>query len=287
MSIRKALNTSSNADAIERIMMRHIPSGNIHWFSTENRLKVVMPSYLHECIGSWILKAIARECSCGLLSNAWDDTMDIMAAPEYQNFVGRHAGSFEEPDMAFVPRIGPGRTKGAPFPSVVVESGWQESTTHHFDDARRWLEGSGNAVRVVLQGKIHYANESGCIHLALSVSRAHPDRLGYIISPTYDAKHLSDSSVMEVARLLRSVESHFCHCPLPHQQVYNPQGSSTGILMSTITPNPQQNPAISLKEFYDDDCPSKMNPETQVPLDLAILRDVAAAYTRYRGYLPA
>ena len=87
--------------------------------------------------------------------------------------------------MAFIPRIGPGRGKSAPFPSVVVESGWQESTTRHLDDARLWLEGSGNAVRVVLQAKFHEANESGRIHLGLSVTRAHPDGLGFTISPTY------------------------------------------------------------------------------------------------------
>ena len=87
--------------------------------------------------------------------------------------------------MAFIPRIGPDRKKSASFPSVVLESGWQESTARHFDDARLWQEGSGNAVRVVLQAKFHDANESGRIHLVLSVSRAHPDGLGCTISPTY------------------------------------------------------------------------------------------------------
>jgi len=87
--------------------------------------------------------------------------------------------------MAFIPRIGPSRGKLASFPSVVVESGWQESTTRHLDDARLWLEGSGNAVRVVLQAKFHEANESGRIHFVLSVSRAHPDEVGCTISSTY------------------------------------------------------------------------------------------------------
>ena len=54
---------------------------SMHWFSTENRLKVVMPTFLHECVGSWISKAISRGCRSGLLPNAWDDTMDTMFAP--------------------------------------------------------------------------------------------------------------------------------------------------------------------------------------------------------------
>ncbi|KAG0128414.1 hypothetical protein HOY82DRAFT_541256 [Tuber indicum] len=178
-----------------RHRMRYLEkySFRIHWFSTEDRLKVVMPSYLHECVGAWISKTITSARICGLLPNAWDDTVDIMAAP----------GSFKEPDMAFVPRIGPGRTKCAAFPSVVVESGWQESTTRHSDDARLWQEGSGNAN----------------------------------IFPT--------------------------------------------------PPNPQQNPTITLKEFYADDCPFTMNPETEVPLDLEILRNVAAVYISNRDCVPA
>ncbi|KAG0642623.1 hypothetical protein HOY80DRAFT_1035957 [Tuber brumale] len=164
----------------------------IHWFSTENRLKVIMPPYLHKCVGAWILKTIASASSCGLLPNSWDDTMDMMDAPECQNFIGQHAGSFKEPDMAFVSCIGPGRTKCVAFPSVVVESGWQESTTHHFDDN---------------------------------------------IFPT--------------------------------------------------PPNPQQDPAISLKEFYANDCPSTMNPEMEVPLDLAILCNVVTVYIRDCDCVPA
>ena len=54
---------------------------SIHWFSTENRLKVVMPTIIHECVGAWISNVIGRACRHGLLPSAWDDTMDIMYAP--------------------------------------------------------------------------------------------------------------------------------------------------------------------------------------------------------------
>jgi len=68
-----------------------------------------------------------------------------------------------------------------------MESGWQESPTRHFDDARLWLEGSQNALAVVLQAKFHNIDQSGRIQLVLSVSRACPDALGLTISPTYYA----------------------------------------------------------------------------------------------------
>jgi len=93
--------------------------------------------------------------------------------------------------MAFIPRIGPDRIKCAEFPSVVLESGWQESTSRHFDDARLWQEGSGNQVRVVVQVKFLDMNECGRIHLVLSVSRAHPDGLGGTIFPTNYASFFS------------------------------------------------------------------------------------------------
>ena len=89
--------------------------------------------------------------------------------------------------MAFIPCTGPDSMKSAPFPSVVLESGWQESPTRHLDDARLWLEGSQNGVAVVLQAKFHNIDQSGRIQLVLSVSRAYPDALGLTIFPTYYA----------------------------------------------------------------------------------------------------
>ena len=86
-----------------------------------------------------------------------------------------------------IPRTGPGRKRNVPFPSVVVESGWQESPTRHFEDARLWPECSQNAIAVVLQAKFHNIDQSGRIQLVLSVSRARPDALGLTISPTYYA----------------------------------------------------------------------------------------------------
>ena len=54
---------------------------SIHWFSTENRLKVVMPTTMHQCVGAWMLKVIGSACMHELLPSAWNCTMDIMGAP--------------------------------------------------------------------------------------------------------------------------------------------------------------------------------------------------------------
>ena len=149
---------------------------------------------------------IVHACRRGLLPRAWNDTMDMMGAPGgllissstliksnqssfpgYDNFIKQYEGSFEQPDSAFIPRTGPDRKRTAPFPSVVVESGWQESPTRNLEDARLWLEGSQNAVVVVPQAKLHNIDESGRIRLVLSILRAYPDALGLTISPTYYA----------------------------------------------------------------------------------------------------
>ena len=118
--------------------------------------------------------------------------------------------------MAFTPHTGPDSIKSAPFPSVVLESGWQESPIRHFDDARLWLEGSQNAVAVVLQARFHDIDQSGRIHLVLSVSRAYPDALGLTILPTYYAS--------------------FTHLPHGRSPVFiaNPQILNVGHLPNTV-----------------------------------------------------
>ncbi|PUU75205.1 hypothetical protein B9Z19DRAFT_365395 [Tuber borchii] len=216
----------------------------MHWFFSENRLKVVMPSAMHECAGAWLSKMITRASRRKLLSNDWEDTMDIMTGPEYRNFIGQHAGSFKQPDMAFVPIVGPDWIQCAAFPSV-LESGWNESIARREEDARLWQEGSGNAVRVVLQAKVHEPDYRNCIHLVLSVTRAYPDGLGRLALPTHYANIF----------------------PIP--------------------PDYQKDPTISLDEFYAENCSSTMNAKTEIPLNLSMLRNVAAKYIRDRGYLPA
>jgi len=42
---------------------------------------VVIPSMLNECIGSWLVKNMMQAAMEGLLSDVWNHTMGMMAAP--------------------------------------------------------------------------------------------------------------------------------------------------------------------------------------------------------------
>jgi len=101
--------------------------------------------------------------------------------------------------MAFIPRAAPDWKKNALFPSVVMESGCQESPARHLEDARLWLEGSQNSVAVVLQVKFHNIDESGRISLVLSVSRTYTNALGPAIFLT---NYASFSNLLNTQSLL-------------------------------------------------------------------------------------
>ena len=101
MSILKTSHVLWRAYAIPPITLRNIPFGNpnplpvpvvfyglkltnvhrIHWFSPESRLKVVMPSMLHECAGSWLVKNMMQAAMEGLIPDVWNHTMGMMTAP--------------------------------------------------------------------------------------------------------------------------------------------------------------------------------------------------------------
>ncbi|PWW78046.1 hypothetical protein C7212DRAFT_316298, partial [Tuber magnatum] len=137
-------------------------SFRIHWFRGERVLKIVMPSKMHECVGAWISATISRASRRGLIPDLWEDTMQVMNAPEYDNFVGDYAGYLKEADVTFVPFVGPNWTEPAEFPSVVLESGWSESSTRLLEDARLWQIGSQMAVRVVLLAKFYREDQNNC-----------------------------------------------------------------------------------------------------------------------------
>ncbi|PUU76949.1 hypothetical protein B9Z19DRAFT_1087221 [Tuber borchii] len=146
----------------------------IHWFSSERRLKVVMPSMIHGGAGSWLIQTINRARGRGLMSGAWEHTIMTAIAPEYKNFIGKYAGSMKEADFTIIPRIGPGRKQLAAFPSVVMESGRYESSAQLQADARLWQEGSAGAVRVVLQVKYYEPDHHNNVALDLFISRTAP-----------------------------------------------------------------------------------------------------------------
>ncbi|PUU76944.1 hypothetical protein B9Z19DRAFT_1087217, partial [Tuber borchii] len=146
----------------------------IHWFSSERRLKVVIPSMMQECAGSWLIQSLNRARGRGLMSDAWDDTIVTMIAPEYKNFIGKYAGSIKAADFTMIPFIGPNMERMAAFPSVVMESGRYESDARLQADARLWQAGSAGAVRVVLQVKYFEVDRNNNVALDLFISRTSP-----------------------------------------------------------------------------------------------------------------
>lgn len=77
----------------------------------------------------------------------------------------------KEADFTFVPRVGPNFNKLAEFPTVVLESGWAESSTRLREDVRLWQIGSNMAVRVVLQAKFFPADHNNAVRFVFLISR--------------------------------------------------------------------------------------------------------------------
>lgn len=94
-----------------------------------------------------------------------------------EGFVGDYAGCVKQPDMCFVPRVGPDWDVNADFPSVVLEVGYAESVARLTEDGELWRKGSSHAVKVVLLVKFrrHGQNSMGVV---LSIGRAFPDLNG-------------------------------------------------------------------------------------------------------------
>jgi len=97
-----------------------------------------------------------------------------MTVQEYNNFTGDYTGSVKETDLAFVPHVSPDRAESALFSSIILESGWSESTTQLQQDARLWQVGSGRKVRVVLQVKLKLGRISKNRFAVLSINCASP-----------------------------------------------------------------------------------------------------------------
>ncbi|PUU76806.1 hypothetical protein B9Z19DRAFT_1066342 [Tuber borchii] len=165
--------------AVRKRLRRHASemeghSFRIHFFSGEKVLKIVIPSMMHECVGGWINATLTRASRHGIIPDAWDDTMLVMSAPEYDNFAGEFCGSVKEADITFVPRVGPYFNQLAEYPTVVLESGCAESSERLTEDARMWQIGSNMGVRVVLQAKFFPADHNYGVRFVFLVSRANP-----------------------------------------------------------------------------------------------------------------
>ena len=169
----------------------------------------------------------------------------------------------KEADFTFIPRIGPGRQQSAAYPSVVLESGWHESSSRLLADSRLWQAGSAGAVRVVLQVKFYEPDSQNKMRLVLFISRFAPG--GGPMQHDHYASFFA-YPILTVPLLT---------CQLCVQPIF------------PALPEPQNNPSISLGEFFAGDCPPQMDPATAIPLDLSLLGEEAGFWMRKQGYSPA
>ena len=166
----------------------------------------------------------------------------------------------KEADFTVIPLIGPKRQRLAAFPSVVMESGRYKPGARLEEDAKLWQKGSAGAVRVVLQ-VIYYAAKNDNVGVDLFISRTAPGG-----GPTSQEHYASVFIYSMLSSSLLTSQLCVQHIiPAPPQQQY---------------------PSISLDEFYAGDCPPTMDPKTQIPLDLEMLRQAVAVYARKRGAPP-
>ncbi|PUU76807.1 hypothetical protein B9Z19DRAFT_1066343 [Tuber borchii] len=134
-----------------------------------------MASINHESVGGWLNAILTRSSRRNIIPDAWDDTMQVMNAPKYSNFLGdEFKDTRKAADVTFVPRVGPNFSQVTDFPTVVLETGCAESSTQLREDARLWQLGSMKAVRVALLAKFYPADRYNQVRFVFSISRVKP-----------------------------------------------------------------------------------------------------------------
>ncbi|RPA90033.1 hypothetical protein L873DRAFT_510071 [Choiromyces venosus 120613-1] len=81
--------------------------------------------------------------------------------------------------------VGPDWTQKAEYPSVVLESGWDESMQQLHRDAQLWQRGSGGEVCVVIQVKFYRPNDENRMRAKLVLKRTLPGERHVFVEP-YD-----------------------------------------------------------------------------------------------------
>ncbi|KAG0134972.1 hypothetical protein HOY82DRAFT_480644, partial [Tuber indicum] len=126
-------------------------------------------------------------------------------------------------------------------PSIVLESGWVESSEQLIKDCRLWLLGTAGAVKVVILCKASRPDEQNRIRATLTMCRA--TACGAVSSANWQI------------------------FPVP-----------AGI---------QSNPSITIGELFGGHAPAELNPKTELPLCMMVLRGWLGGCIRQMGYVPA
>ncbi|KAG0136708.1 hypothetical protein HOY82DRAFT_589391 [Tuber indicum] len=145
----------------------------LHFSPPDHYLRVVIPSYLHEAAGSWLVEQYSEWRVDGLINATAARSIIMPVSPRVTNFVEGYAGSIKEPDFSFVP-LGAGGMR-RDFPSVVLEAGWTSTEAGLVRDRCHWHEGSGGEVMVVILVKLFRPRTGDQVRVTLQVSHVAPN----------------------------------------------------------------------------------------------------------------
>ncbi|OJJ50393.1 hypothetical protein ASPZODRAFT_13475 [Penicilliopsis zonata CBS 506.65] len=127
-------------EEVERLAARLVYNS----FSRVLRIKV-MPPELHDAHQRWAINSSRVWCIQGLLNLQESNLLGNGVGTTFAGFTGAYTGSAAEPDFFFRPDT-------SDFPTIVIESGWEDSMPHLRADKDLWMLGNQSVQLVILLG---------------------------------------------------------------------------------------------------------------------------------------
>ncbi|GLA87419.1 hypothetical protein AtubIFM56815_001845 [Aspergillus tubingensis] len=121
-------------------------SPTLGYDSATEIFSVNMATFLHNCCLSWTSDQILEAHLQGIFTSNESRHVNLGGnSGFYGNFVSPWADSYKEPDTYIINYESP-----SPLPTVVIESGYTESTARLYADRDLWLQGGAPHVNVVI-----------------------------------------------------------------------------------------------------------------------------------------
>ncbi|DAA75132.1 TPA_exp: hypothetical protein A8136_1883 [Trichophyton benhamiae CBS 112371] len=106
----------------------------------------IMPTFVYEAHTSWLHREATGMIRSGFLNESEEDSISFCGKPTFRGFKPPYSASRIEADFAILP-------DDQTFPSIVFESGWQESVPKLHHDKDLWLQGGRPQVQLVFLAK--------------------------------------------------------------------------------------------------------------------------------------
>ncbi|KAG0134971.1 hypothetical protein HOY82DRAFT_634089 [Tuber indicum] len=209
----------------------------LHYSAPDRYLRIAIPTPICEAGVAWMQNEFTSWMLNDLRGIA-NLSKIACCRPTQDRFIGDYAGSRKVPDWSWTPLI---NSVPIAYPSVVLESGWVESSEQLIKDSHLWLSGTAGAVKVVILCKAFRPDEQNRVRATLTMCRA--------------------TACGALAR------AHWQIFPVPAEI--------------------QSNPYITIDELLGAAKPPGLNPETQLPLCMEVLRGLLDVYIRKMGHIPA